>query len=166
MWAKKTRATVRAGWKLDRPLGAAMRLAVILLTGIVLGCSSEDPDAASSRADAAKPSEDAAQVTEVAYSYFRPAKAGDGGRACAQLTPEEHARLDRAGGCADVVNAFGRRFPRGREAVVTGVRVNARDGTARATVNRSSIRGRPPVIHFWRVQGCWRIADTRLARRP
>jgi hypothetical protein len=105
-----------------------------------------------------------AQVRAVAYSYFRPPKAQEGGRACVYLTAREHQRLDGLGGCAKVLNRYGRRYVRGRELVVVGVRVDPASPTptARASVAGDAIRGTPPTIRLRREDGCWRVFDTGL----
>lgn len=100
----------------------------------------------------------------MAYHYFRPPKAQEGGRACVYLTAQEHQRLDGLGGCAKVLNRYGRRYIRGRELVVVGIRVDPASPTptARASVVGNAIRGKPPTIRLRREDGCWRVFDTGL----
>jgi hypothetical protein len=145
-----------------------MSARVVAMTGAaalvcVAGCGS---GSGSSRHAAAPGGRSAAiiKVREVAYSFFRPTKVGDGGRACVELTAEEHVRLDRAGGCAKVLSRYGHRFLPGQELVVTHIAVDPKRGTATASVARSAVAGEPPVIRLLYVDGVWRVADTRAAR--
>jgi hypothetical protein len=149
-------------------------LALVLTAGLLAGCGAE-PAAAPAPKPAAKT--DFAKIQARVAGYMKYMLAGDGARACAQLTPAYRRRMDERakdagiGDCVAVLTVYGQTvstgMPKGfaAEAARPGrVQVLQEDDTALASVTTPSGRLSVKRARLRRVGAEWLIDELGLGR--